>query len=236
MPVSWVASGSPADPVKDQSYFLAMLDVEQLEAACFPLASWHKRDVKAAASDLGLVDRVRSESQDLCFVPGGDYTDLLVRRHPELDVPGALVSVDGREVGVHRGYFRYTIGQRRGLGLSGGPWYVVGLCPEANRVIVGRYADLMSTRVRVESLNWLVTPPAPGEPLPVLVQVRYRMRPREAVLVRESGGGAELCLKEPVAAVTPGQAAVFYHGDRVLGGGWIQSRADTVPGHRPKGV
>jgi tRNA-specific 2-thiouridylase len=209
------------DTTKDQSYFLFYLTQEQLEFAHFPLGEMFKKDVKAMADRLGLVPKERDESQDLCFIPDGDYVAYVNRNCPGAAKSGRIVDTSGAVLGQHDGFFRYTIGQRKGLGLGGGPWYVVRLDSETNTVVVGRREDVMSNHVLLHDVNWLRTPLAEGEAIDVVAQVRFSMQPVPAQVIQLSDGRAEVVLKRDVSAVTPGQAAVFYRDDCVLGGGWI---------------
>ena len=211
------------DRAKDQSYFLFGLTQEHLSHALFPLGGFLKGEVRNIAASAGLPVSSRPESQEICFIPDNDYcrfleeqtgTDLLPSRGP-------VVDVDGRQVGEHDGIHRFTIGQRRGLGIpSSAPYYVVGLEPETNTVRVGRRKDLARREFLVTDLNWIGIP-APGGPLEALVQVRSRHQESPAVLAPDTKH-ILVRFHEPQSAVTPGQAAVFYRGDEVLGGGMIQ--------------
>ncbi|MFA5204645.1 MAG: tRNA 2-thiouridine(34) synthase MnmA [Lentisphaeria bacterium] len=211
------------DPEKDQSYFLFGLAQEQLARAVFPLGGLRKSEVKQLGAAWGLLPETNGESQDLCFLPDGDYARLVVARHPELERDGEIVDGDGRVLGRHHGCFRYTPGQRRGLGLGGGPWYVVAVRPATNTVVVGTAAAASTTRVRLAGACWQCRRPAAGTVREVLVQLRYRMRPVTAQLALEADGQARLQLAEPVLGVAAGQAAVWYEQDELLGGGWIQA-------------
>lgn len=195
------------DRAKDQSYFLYFLSQEELAALDFPLGALSKPEVRARAAALGLVTAEKPESQDLC-VP-----------LPRVERPGDLVDLVGRGLGRHRGVAFYTVGQRQGLGLSGGPWYVVRLDVEANRVVVGGAADLEvgGLVARLEAWNG----PPPEAWTPAEVQVRYRSRAVPAE-VRGAGDTLEVRFATPLRAVAPGQAAVVYRGDEVLGGGAIE--------------
>ncbi len=188
--------------------------------------------MKRQAAELGLVPHDHGESQDLCFVPDGDYAQFIARRHPELCRSGEIVDQDGRCLGQHSGYFRYTIGQRRGLGLGGGPWYVTDVIATENKVVVGRCDDLLSQDVRVKEVNWICRPPASGTILAATVQLRYNMQPVPAQVVVGPGDEVAIRLNEPVAAVTPGQAAVIYEGNQVLAGGWICGHDQDDPSDR----
>jgi tRNA-specific 2-thiouridylase len=211
-----------ADRRKDQSYFLWELPRSTLPRLRFPLGDLTKAEVRERARALALSTADKPESQEICFVPTGDYRDLLRRRlgpvHPALQ-PGTLVDRRGSVVGVHDGYAGFTVGQRKGLG--GGfrePTFVLGIRPNAREVVVGTRAELLARHVEVGELNWLTEAPDAGARL--RVQLRYRAVDVPA-LVREAGERVTLELLEDVAAVTPGQSAVFYEGDRVLGGGRI---------------
>lgn len=209
-----------ADAAKDQSYFLAGLGQEQLERARFPLGNMEKREVKALSDSLGLVPHSQAESQDLCFIPDGDCAAFLARQRPDLVQPGAIVTMDGKELGRHPGAFRYTVGQRHGLGLGGGPWYVLRIDLARNEVVVGQRADLLAREVRLSGFNWVGVEPVPE--VAVLAQLRYNMRPVPALLRRTDEANVALAFTEPVAAVAPGQFAVAYVDDQVAGGGWIE--------------
>ena len=209
-------------PAKDQSYFLFGLKREQLARVRFPLGELTKDEVRAVARGLGLPNSARRDSQEVCFVPeGGSYTDVLERLAPErLPGAGEIVDLDGRVVGRHRGFHRFTVGQRRGLGVAGKDrLYVVEVRPSSNRVVVGRAEDASNRRLRVREINWLA--PTPPGPVTAEVQVRSRHRPQPATVAPGPEGSAQVDFVEPVHAAAPGQAAVFYEGDRVLGGGWI---------------
>jgi tRNA-specific 2-thiouridylase len=210
------------DPGKDQSYFLAGLRQDQLARAVFPLGSLTKARVVAEARRLGLVPHGLAESQDLCFIPDGDVLAFLHRAAgPRLPGPGEIVARDGRVLGQHRGAVGFTVGQRRGLGLAGGPWYVVSTDPRTNRVVVGERDTCVSRDVPLRDVNWLRPPPAPGEQIEVQAQIRYAMRAAPATLAATSPTEGLLRFAAPVHAVTPGQFAVMYQGDEVLAGGWI---------------
>ena len=206
------------DPVKDQSYFLAQLTQEQLAKACFPLGELQKAEVKTQGAALGLVPRSQSESQDLCFLPDGDFAAFVAKARPGLVKPGRLIDKNGKQLGQHTGAFQYTIGQRRGLGLGGGPWYVVGLDMQANTVTIGHQEELTCHEIAIDGLNWLV-PPQPQ--LSVQVQLRYRMRPVNAILTTTSPTTATLAFPDGAPLVPPGQLAVAYQGEQVLASGWI---------------
>jgi tRNA-specific 2-thiouridylase len=209
-----------ADPARDQSYFLFATTRAQLDFLRFPLGGLPKARVREVAAELGLGVAAKPDSQDICFVPDGDYAALVKRLRPEAARTGDIVDLNGRTLGRHRGLVHYTVGQRRGLEIGGTPepLYVVRLEPEAGRVVVGPRAALAVTAARVEELN--VLGPLDG---PLTVKVRSMAKPVPARLI---GGGKSwrVVFDAPEYGVAPGQAAVFYAGERVLGGGWI---ADT---------
>jgi tRNA-uridine 2-sulfurtransferase len=216
------------DPVKDQSYFLWGLPRSLLPRLLFPVGALTKGEVRARARALGLVTAEKPESQEICFVPTGDYRDLLrkrLARHPALE-PGEIVRSDGEVLGRHAGYGGFTVGQRRGLG--GGfaePLYVLEIRPETRRVVVGARDELLQDEVVVAELNWMEAPPEPGDA--VRVQLRHRARPVPAT-VEECAGQLRLTLLEPARAVTPGQSAVVFEGERLRGGGRIVRAGRTT--------
>lgn len=219
------------DRAKDQSYFLWGLPAKLLPDLRFPLGDLTKVEVRERARQLALATAEKPESQEICFVPTGDYRDLLRRRlgpvHPALQ-PGRLVDREGTVVGEHQGYAGFTVGQRRGLG--GGfsePVFVLEIRSETREVVVGNRSELFAAGVEVAELNWLAEPPGPGAA--VRVQLRYRAPGVPAVVVR-SGDPVTLELEHAVAAVTPGQSAVFFDGERVLGGGRIRRALRGVEG------
>jgi tRNA-specific 2-thiouridylase len=217
------------DPAKDQSYFLWGLPTEMLPRLLFPLGELTKSDVRERARELDLATAEKPESQEICFVPTGDYRDLLQKRlgpvHPALQ-PGALVRASGEVVGRHPGYAGFTVGQRKRLG--GGfsePLYVLAVRPETREVVVGPRDELFADQVKIEALNWLVVPPRPGSE--VRVQLRYRA-PAVNAVIEDVGEELVLSFEEPQAAVSPGQSAVVFDGERVLGGGRIQHAGAPV--------
>ena len=217
---SLLRRGSDRD--KDQSYFLFELDREQLARVAFPLGALRKAEVRLAAAELGLPNANRTDSQEVCFVPeGASYVDVLANLAPErLPGAGEIVDAGGAVLGHHAGFHRYTVGQRRGIGVSApSRLYVVGVDAAANRVTVGSAAETMRSRLWLRDVNWLVD--APPARTPALVQIRSRHEAVEAEIVAGDRGTAEVRFDAPVSAPTPGQAAVFYDGDRLLGGGWI---------------
>jgi tRNA-specific 2-thiouridylase len=214
------------DPEKDQSYFLYGLTQGELGRLLFPIGDYHKREVLALAREAGLKIKER-ESQDLCFVPHGDYRSFLYpndghRLESSRDGIrlGEIVDLEGRMIGCHKGLPFYTIGQRKGLGLATAErLYVTALDPQSNRVIVGPEESLYSKGLIAKEVNWIAEGPA-GE-IEAAVKVRYRSRPVAAQLEPLGEDRVKVIFKEPQRAVTPGQAAVFYRGELVLGGGVI---------------
>jgi len=207
-----------ADPKRDQSYFLYGTTAEQLDFLRFPLGGLPKSEVRAIALQQGLAVAAKPDSQDICFVPDGDYAGLVKRMRPETDVPGDIVGLDGQILGRHRGVVHFTVGQRRGIDIGGSPepLYVVKIEPDLGRVVIGPRSALAVERIRVEDLSWL------GEDQQqVLVKVRS-LAPAVAAEI----DGQWVRFEASEYGVAPGQAAVFYDGERVLGGGWI---AETRP-------
>ena len=211
------------DGGKDQSYFLFATTAEQLDFLRFPLGAWPKSKTRELAQQLGLAIADKPDSQDICFVPDGDYARVVRKVRPEADQPGDIVHMDGRVLGQHRGIIGYTIGQRKGLGIGGlsEPIYVVKLDPEARQVIVGPREALDRNIVHVRDVNWLGGTIDCDAPQRIRVKLRSAMEPLDAALTLLEGQMAEVTLMEPHAGVAPGQAAVFYDNERLLGGGWI---------------
>ncbi len=206
------------DDARDQSYFLFATSSEQLEYLRFPLGGMTKPKVREIAAELGLVNAEKPDSQDICFVTG-DYADLVKRLKPEAATPGEIVDSTGRVLGHHDGIVNFTIGQRKGLGLSGNeaPLFVTALDAEHARVVVGPRAALQTRRIVVKDVNWLANPHIAGE---CAVKVRSTRAPVPA-RVAATPDGAVVELLAPEEGVAPGQACVFYKDSRVLGGGWI---------------
>ena len=213
------------DPARDQSYFLSRTTREELEFLRFPLGGLAKDETRAFARSLDLLVADKPDSQDICFVPQGSYADLVTRLRPEAGEPGDIVDGGGRIVGHHNGIAHFTIGQRKGLGIPAAePLYVLRIEAETRKVVVGPKSALANTRVALGELNWLGPAlPATGEGVPVLAKLRSAQPPVPATLYADTRSGeAELVLDEPAGAVAPGQAAVLYDGERLLGGGWIR--------------
>jgi tRNA-uridine 2-sulfurtransferase len=211
------------DPSKDQTYFLWGVPRAVLPYLQFPVGELTKPEVRERARGLGLVTAEKPESQEICFVPAGDYTEFLGRRlgadHAALRA-GPMVTPDGTIVGQHGGYARYTVGQRKGLGGGrGGALYVLGVRADANEVVVGTHADLYRPDVVIRDLNWLNAPPAAGEA--VHIQIRHRAPEVAATVTQVCKDTVSLEFEAPQKAVTPGQSGVLYRGEELIGGGRI---------------
>lgn len=216
------------DARKDQTYFLWELTQGQLARAMFPLGEMEKAEVREAARAHNLYVAGKKESQEICFVPDGDYAGFIDRyleaEGREEDAPprGEIVDAGGRVLGEHGGIHRYTVGQRRGLGLSRElPLYVVRVEPEENRVVVGREDELLRTEFTAAGVNWVAFD-EPREAVRADVRVRYRHAEAPALVTPLGDNRARVAFDEPQRAVTPGQATVFYRGEEVVGGGWIE--------------
>lgn len=215
------------DASKDQTYFLFGLTQEQLAHADFPLGELTKQEVRDIARRLAVPVAEKPESQEICFVPTGNYVRFIEGYMREQgtalpDSPGDIVSTSGEVVGRHGGLHQYTVGQRRGLGFSiGRPVYVVSLDRKNNRLVVGDDCELRSSTCEVRDVNWIPFE-CPNGPLRARVRVRNRHEPAEAEITPIDKSSARLTFAEPQRAITPGQAAVFYVGEQVLGGGWIR--------------
>lgn len=210
------------DPAKDQSYVLYTMTQEQLAHTLFPLGGYSKPEARKLAEDGGLVNAEKPDSQDICFAPDGDYAAAIERLTGEKSEPGNFVDRQGHVLGRHGGIIRYTIGQHRGLGLGQSEKrYVCALCPEKNTVVLGGADELFSRTALVSEMNW-ISGEAPQTSICCRVKTRYRQTEQPAVVTALSDGWARVEFDEPQRAVTPGQAAVLYDGDVVLGGGTIE--------------
>jgi tRNA-specific 2-thiouridylase len=211
------------DPGKDQSYFLFATTPAQLDFLRFPLGGLRKDQTRALAERYGLPVADKPDSQDICFVPNGNYARVIEKLRPGAVEPGEIVDLEGNVLGRHEGIINYTVGQRRGLGIGGGDaLYVVRLDAGAKQVIVGPREALGVTRIRVAELNWLEGGEIPAQGRAVAAKVRST-RPGSPARVYPAGQGfAEVVFDEPEEGVAPGQACVLYDGERVLGGGWIR--------------
>ena len=221
----WILS-RPADRSKDQTYFLFGLTQAQLAHTLFPLGDMQKPAVRVMATEAGLEVATKPDSQEICFIPGGDYQTFLrayldEQQQQMPDSSGELVTTSGHSLGTHTGIHNFTVGQRKGLGLtSSSPLYVLAIHPDSHQVTVGTQEELLSTEVKVDRLNW-ISIPALVEPIRVLAKIRHRHEPQPATLAPAPNGTAVATFDEPQRAITPGQAAIFYQQDEVVGGGWI---------------
>jgi len=205
------------DPARDQSYFLFGTTKAQLDYLRFPLGGLPKAEVRALAAELGLAVAAKPDSQDICFVPDGDYAGLVAKLRPEAEAPGEIVDISGRVLGSHRGVSRFTVGQRRGLEIGGSadPLYVVRIEAQSRRLVVGPREALAVAAADLSEVNWLGG--AVDAARPLIAKVRSLAKP---VPARFDGG--QVTFEAPEYGVAPGQAAVLYDGDRLLGGGWIE--------------
>lgn len=207
---------------KDQSYFLFGTTREQLEYLRFPLGGYSKAYTRELAQKFHLKVSEKPDSQDICFVPDGSYASLVSKLRPGTLEPGEIIHQDGRVLGSHKGIIHYTVGQRRGLGLSSPyPLYVIGLDPSQHRVIVGPYEALAQRTLEVSEVNWIGPSLALEAPLEAQVKIRSTRPGVPAWISLQGQGKARVCFKNPEHGVAPGQACVFYQETRVLGGGWI---------------
>jgi tRNA-specific 2-thiouridylase len=214
------------DPAKDQSYFLFGLTPEQLAVALFPVGHLQKDEVRALARERGLPTADKAESQEICFVPDGDYAGFVERSAGAAAVSGGrILDQAGRTLGRHGGIHRFTVGQRKGLGLSSpGPLYVLRVVPDTQAVVVGSEAELAGTKLVARDVNW-VSIDAPKTTRRAAVKIRYRHPEAAATLDPLPGDRVKVTFDEPQRAITPGQAAVFYEGLVCLGGGFIERPA-----------
>ena len=215
-----------ADPAKDQSYVLFGTRAKMLPRLLFPVGGFRKDQIRAIAQAEGLPVFNKPDSQEICFVPDGDYASLVRRRRPNLATAGQIVDTSGRVVAEHAGIENFTIGQRKGLGFAAtGRRYVLEIVPEENRIVVGEREDCVASGLIAKETNWLIEPPE-GTPLDCRIKIRYRSSPVKGTVVALPDRQARVIFAEPQMAVTPGQAAVFYEATRVLGGGWIESATE----------
>jgi tRNA-specific 2-thiouridylase len=211
-----------ADPDKDQSYVLYGLRRILLPRLLFPIGDLRKEEVRSLARAERLPVADKPDSVEICFVPDNDHAALVRRRRPDRVRAGHFVDTAGRVLGEHDGIERFTIGQRKGLGIAAGQRrYVLQIVPQTNDVVLGDREELLASGLVASRINWLVATP-PAEPLPCAVKIRYRHAPAAATVTALPDGAARVDFAEPQSAVTPGQAVVFYDGSRVLGGGWIE--------------
>ena len=216
------------DAAKDQSYFLFSLTQDQLAHALFPVGHLTKPEVRAHAARLGLPVAEKPDSHEICFIPDGDAAGYVERQLGEHAEPGAIVDTGGRELGRHAGIHRFTIGQRKGVGVStGAPMYVLRLEPSDARVVVGSREELGGREFTATSVNW-ISGDVPSGPTRVTARIRHRHQDAAATATPTGDGTVHVRFDEAQTAITPGQAAVFYAGEDVIGGGWI----DAVIGNR----
>jgi tRNA-specific 2-thiouridylase len=225
------------DAQKDQSYILHVLGQEQLTHALFPLGGYTKLQVRQLARDFNLPVAERAESQDLCFLGKGDYRSFLVRNSPEIQNPGRIVNRKGETIGEHRGLAFYTIGQRKGLGLSSSiPLYVLDKDPQKNALIVGTGDELGRNELTTGRVNW-VSGVRPEQPLRAQIKIRYKANEAWGTVTPLENGHAHVRFDSPLRDITPGQAAVFYDGETCLGGGIILAQEEPLRSlpEKPKG-
>jgi len=209
------------DPAKDQSYFLFSLNQDQLSRALFPLGTWEKEEVRRYARGRGLKVAAKRDSQELCFVPTGDYAGFVEREAPGACRPGLVIDAHGRVLGRHDGIHHFTVGQRKGLGIpSSAPLFVTSIDASRGTVVVGPRSALERTTLTASSFNWISGTP-PSGPLAVTAQIRYRHPAASATVCATGADRADVEFETPQPAITPGQAVVVYDGDVVVGGGWI---------------
>ena len=210
------------DPSKDQSYVLYHLTQAELAKTLFPLGDLTKSEARALAAENGFLNAAKPDSQDICFVPDGDYAAVIARYTDKTEPEGDFVLPDGSVIGRHKGISRYTVGQRRGLGVAySEPLYVKRILVAENKVLLGRDEDLYGTSCDVSDVNWIAGE-TPSGPIRCAVKIRYRQTEQEATVTPLEGGRAHVEFDRPQRAITPGQSAVFYDGDEVLGGGEIE--------------
>jgi tRNA-specific 2-thiouridylase len=223
----WILS-RPEDKSKDQTYFLFGLTQDQLSRTLFPLGEMEKPKVRELAAEAGLALAQKPDSQEICFIPNGDYSAFLKAYLNEQgeempDLSGELVTPGGEVVGHHQGIHSFTVGQRKGIGISArNPLYVLAIHPDSHKVTVGPDEGLMSQNLTANRLNWIaIAELGDGEEIRVTAKIRHRHTPAAATLTGTGGDLVHARFDEPQRAITPGQSAVFYNGDEVVGGGWI---------------
>ena len=211
-----------ADPAKDQSYVLFGMRQHVLPRVLFPVGGYRKDEIRAIAQEERLPVFNKPDSQEICFVPDNDYAALVRRRRPELATAGQIVDTSGRIIAKHDGIENFTIGQRKGLGFAAsGRRYVLQIVPDENRIVVGERGECLSPGLIAKDANWLIEPPEGGA-LECQIKIRYRSTPVPGSVLALPDRRVQVEFGDPQMAVTPGQAAVFYDGTRVLGGGWIE--------------
>lgn len=211
------------DAGKDQSYFLYSMTQAHIERVIFPLGGFEKEEVRAMAREFALPVCEKEESQDICFAPDGDYARIVEKTCPGAAVPGPVFDTQGNEIGAHRGIIHHTVGQRKGLGIAAdAPLYVIEIDAGRNALIVGKEEETFAKGCVTERVNWLSIA-APTEPIDVRAKIRYGSQAVDALVTPQTDGASVVEFTEPQKSVAPGQAAVFYKGDLVLGGGVIAS-------------
>jgi tRNA-uridine 2-sulfurtransferase len=209
------------DETKDQSYVLFGIERRLLRRMMLPVGEYRKTAIRALAAKVGLRVADKKDSQEICFVTSGRHDEFIRQRRKNIDMSGQIVTTDGRIVGTHPGIERFTIGQRKGLGVAmGEPYFVVRIDPETRQVVIGQEHELARTQLTAADCNWLVDPPA-GE-FRCTAKIRYNSPARSATAEVKSSGQLHVRFDEPRHGVAPGQAVVLYDGERVLGGGWIE--------------
>ena len=217
-----------ADPAKDQSYVLYSMTQKQLARTLFPLGGMCKDETRKIAEKSGFLNAKKPDSQDICFVPDGDYAHVIELHTGKKSVPGNFVDTSGKVLGQHRGIIHYTIGQHRRLGIDlPGKRSVCRICPKSNTVVLGTAEELFSREVFAEDFNW-ISDKAPAAPFRCKAKIRYRQPEQWATVTPIGEGAARIFFDEPQRAVTPGQAAVLYDGEIVLGGGVIAAEGGSI--------
>lgn len=215
------------DDTKDQSYVLYTMTQDQLAHTMFPLGKLTKIQTRKIASENGFVNSLKSDSQDICFVPDGDYAAVIEKYTNKKSQSGDFVDTNGNKIGTHKGIINYTIGQRKGLGISSKmPLYVCGIDKEKNQVVLGNSDDLLETTLFVKDFSW-VSGEIVTQPLECCVKIRYRQKEQPAKLIPQENGTVKIVFNSPQRAITPGQIAVAYKGDEVLGGGVIMKKGEN---------
>jgi tRNA-specific 2-thiouridylase len=210
-----------ADEAKDQSYVLFGIERRYLARMLLPVGEYRKSEIRRIAASLGLAVAEKRDSQEICFVPSGDHAAFIRRKRARSTTAGQVVTSDGRVVGTHDGLERFTIGQRKGLGIAlGEPRFVVRLEKETGRVVLGTKEELATRELTANRTNWLAA--EPQSPTRCQAKIRYNARPAEATIVALPGERLHVAFDEPQYGVAPGQAVVCYEGPRILGGGWIE--------------
>lgn len=210
------------EETKDQSYVLYSMTQDQLVHTMFPLGSMQKTEVRAIAEESGFVNADKPDSQDICFVPNGDYASVIELQTGKESAEGNFVDKQGNNLGRHKGMIHYTIGQRKGLGVSSTePLYVCNICPKDGNVVLGSNDDLFSREADVSDFNW-ISGEVPGSEFRCKAKIRYRQPEQWVTVIPTGADTVHIVFDEPQRAITPGQAAVFYDGDTVLGGGTIK--------------